>query len=107
MLLRHVCFMNVDVNKFVLPPIPSVPKELGSVGWSAENWALPYTSSPLVVFYARNAILKIGLINPFGKHVATVFGRIILLSVFSFPMNITVLGFKKKSSSFSFTGRDK
>ena len=96
--------MKVDVNKFVLPSIGSVPKELRSVGWSAEKWALLYASSPLFVFHVSKVILKIGLINPFGKHVAIVFGGIILLSVFSFPMYIIVLEFKKKGSFFSFTG---
>lgn len=88
--------VNVDVSKLEVPTAPSSPREMMSAGWSAEKWALPYASSYLLVFRARNATLKIGLINPFGKHAATVFGRIILLSAFAFPVHIAVSEVKKK-----------
>ena len=50
---------------------------------------------PLLASPARNAILKIGVINPIGKHIATEFGSLLLPSVLSFPRHTTVLVFKK------------
>lgn len=99
--------MDMDVSQLTLPTTPTSPKERMSAGWSAEKWALPYASSYLLVFHARNATLKIALINPFGKHAATVFGRMILLRAFSFLMHITVSEVKTRSSFFPFTEHDK
>ena len=89
MLPGWVGSLKVDVNNFTLPWILASPKELRLAGWSSGRGTFK-GPLPCLVFHARNTFLKIGLINPFGNHA---FGRIILLSVFSFPTHITVLEF--------------
>lgn len=99
--------MEGEVSKLAVPTTAALSKEQRSTGWSAEQWALPYASSYVLVFCARNATLKIALINPFGTHAATVFGRMILPRAFSFPMHIMVSEVKTSSSVVPFPEDDK
>lgn len=96
-----------EVSKLAVPTIAALSKEQRSTEWSAEQWVLPYASSYLLVFRARNATLKIALINPFGTHAATVFGRMMLPRAFSFLMHIMVSEVKMNSSVFPFPEDDK
>lgn len=88
--------MKADV-RFSGGLLSSPATEVTSGGWSAEKKRLlPHAASYLLVFRARNATLKIDLINPFGKQAAAAFGRIILLSAFSFPMHVPFLKSRKE-----------